>query len=86
MSSTMSSLKACRMPNSNMIVLPNARSRPKKSFVFVNARSLFTEDARSPNDGVWTWWAYDSRKPVRSVTGKETRIDGARMPRGWAVK
>src|SRR5437867_9446449 len=64
------------------MVLPNFRSRPNTSLVFVNDRSLLTPVIRVVNSGVCTWWEEDSRKPVFSVTGNDTRNrgDSARCP------
>src|SRR5512135_1951485 len=85
-SRTMSSLKACRTPNSNMIVFPKPTGRAKMSLVFDTDRSLLEPLASTLMSGVWTWCEYDSRKPVRSVTGKDTRSVGERMLCCSAVK
>ena len=52
-------------------------SDPKKSFVFVNDRSLFVPLNSVLNSGVFTWCAYDRRNPVCSVMGNETLSRGA---------
>ena len=42
----------------------------------MNVRSLFVPESSVLNSGVCTWCAYDSRNPVFSVTGNETRSRG----------
>src|SRR5882762_3210756 len=75
-SSTRSWLNACRTPNSNRIDLPKSTSRPNVSFVLVNEKSLLMPDPNVLKSGVCTWCEYDSRKPVASVTGNDTRKRG----------
>ena len=60
------------------MVLPNRTSRPNVSFVFVKNRSLLLPDSRVVNSGVCTWCEYESRNPVFSVTGNDTRSRGDR--------
>src|SRR5947208_789983 len=51
-------------------------SWPQVLLVLVTARSVLTDAAYRLKSGVCDCCAYESRKPVRSVTGKDTRTDG----------